>query len=49
MPESMLQNHVNEIYILMFYHQAYSSWMRGLLDFELEEWKSAMENFTKAK
>ena len=29
--------------------QAYSSWMKGLFDFELELWRSAMDNFSKAK
>jgi len=29
--------------------QAYSSWMKGLFDFELEVWRPAMDNFSKAK
>jgi len=29
--------------------QAYSAWMKGLFDFELEVWRSAMDNFSKAK
>jgi len=29
--------------------QAYRGWMRGLLDLEKEDWKAAMENFSKAE
>jgi hypothetical protein len=28
--------------------QAYSSWMKGIFDFEFELWKKAIENFTQA-
>lgn len=36
-------------YESVFPRQAYCCWMKGLLEFERQDWKNARDNFSKSK